>query len=197
MKNPQIPTPSQLWSRHENLILEVLGEALISLQQEKCMPTDENDISLRFYFQIRSTNLALRKKGRGLPSILFWQGQNQPLEGDKPGSPRISKEPDFQWQIVNDLELNPDEAYRHYAIECKRLGKASRKNWVFNENYVKEGILRYTKEDYGYGKGTQSGAMIGYIQSMDFIAILQDVNLCANNESIPQLVLSMQGWGEK
>lgn len=196
MKEPQIPSPSQLWSRHEELILEVLSEALKSLQQEKDLPIEEDDISFRLYFRIRKANLALRNKGRGLPSIPLWQGQNQPLEEDNRGSPRINKKPDFQWQIVNDLDQNPDEAYRHYIIECKRLGRAFSKKWVFNENYIREGVLRYIKEDYGYGKGTPSGAMIGYIQSMELIDIFNEVNLCANQEYIPKLVLSEKGWSD-
>lgn len=195
MKVPRIPSARQLWARHEELILEVLDEALLSLRQSSILPASEDEISREFYFCLRAANVILLKKGRGLRTIPCWQGQNQPLSNSKKSlkHDRENKRPDFQWQLYDDLENRPDLVFRHFTIECKRLGLPSR-SWVFNENYVREGVLRFIKEDYGYGDGTESGAMIGYVQSMALEDILAEVNTCATMESVSCLILSKSGW---
>jgi hypothetical protein len=69
-----------------------------------------------------------------------------------------------------------------------------RADWVLNENYVQNGILRFMTEEHGYAKGEKSGAMVGYIQNMEFKDILKEVNMAANVAVIPQLTLSKKIW---
>lgn len=194
MIKSRIPPPEILWSRYEKSILEVLIGALGMLQQEKSLPMDENSINFNLYFLIRNTNHRLRQKGKGLLTIPLWEGQNQPSSEDDIDDARLRKKPDFQWQIVNDLEHDPNRAYRHYAIECKRLGNLATKTWNLNENYVKEGILRYIKKEYGYGENTPSGVMIGYIQSMELVDIFSEVNSFVSKESIAAMTHPINGW---
>lgn len=163
------------------------------LQREKSLPMDENSINFKFYFLVRDANHRLRQKGKGLLTIPLWEGQNQPSSEDEMSDARLEKEPDFQWQIVNDLEYEPNRAYRHYAIECKRLGNLASRTWNLNENYVKKGILRYTKKEYGYGKNTPSGVMIGYIQGMELVDIFSEVNSFASKESIAVIAHPVNG----
>ena len=49
---------------------------------------------------------------------------------------------------------------------------------------------------HGYGQACSSGAMIGYIQNMDFDEILSEVNSTCCDKQIPGIVLSDAGWQE-
>ena len=167
MKNIGIPTPEKLWARHEERILEIFSVALEMLRKKSTLPKRENGINFRLYFMIRRANLELRAVGRGLEYIPVWEAHSQPVSENEEDKSRLNKKPDFQWLMVDDFETDPEKAYKHYTIECKRLGSPSSMTWRLNENYVTNGILRYVRKEFGYGKSTPSGAMIGYIQSMN------------------------------
>jgi hypothetical protein len=196
MKSIGIPTPEKLWARHEERILEVLSVALEMLRKKSNLPKRENGINIKLYFMIRRANHKLRAIGRGLEHIPVWEAHNQPISEDEEDKSRLNKKPDFQWQMIDDFETNPEKAYKHYTIECKRLGKPSSKTWVLNENYVTNGILRYVKKEFGYGKFTSSGAMIGYIQNMNLTEILTEVNRFARKESVTTINSPIYGWNE-
>lgn len=55
-------------------------------------------------------------------------------------------------------------------------------------------MLRYIKEEHGYGKFTSSGAMIGYVESMEFAEILTEINQCAKEERITSIGTPVNGW---
>jgi len=196
MNNIAIPTPAKLWSRHEERILEVFSVALKMLRKKSILPKRENGINLKLYFMIRRANHQLRRISHGLEHIPAWEAQNQPVSEDEEDKSRLNKRPDFQWQIVDDFETDPEKAYKHYTIECKRLGNPSSKTWELNENYVTNGILRYVRKEFGYGKFTPSGAMIGYIQSMNPPQILAEVNCFARKESVIGINSPVYGWNE-
>jgi len=121
MKSVVIPTPEKLWARHEERILEVLSVALEMLRRRPSLPKRENKINFRLYFMIRQANLELRKVGGGLEHIPVWEAHSQPMSLYEEDKSRLNKKPDFQWQIVDDFETDPERAYKHYTIECKRL----------------------------------------------------------------------------
>ena len=196
MKNIGIPTPEKLWLRHEERILEVFSAALEMLREKPVLPKLENEINLKLYFMIRRANHNLRGIGRGLEHIPVWEAHSQPVSEHEEDKSRLNKKPDFQWQMVDEIETDPEKAYKHYTIECKRLGNPSSKTWKLNENYVTNGILRYVMKEFGYGKFTPSGAMIGYIQSMNHTQILAEVNGFASKDSITGINPPFHGWNE-
>lgn len=183
-----------LWQRHEERVLKILGLALEKLRCKQALPEAEDPINRELCFCIRSANHELQRNGRGIYSTVMYEARNQPLAEDEGQPKRELKRPDFQWGFVNSLEPNPDLADMFYTIECKRLGKPKRRDRVFNANYIIKGICRFRDADYGYGKGTSSGAMIGYVQSMELGGILSEVNATAKQENIPILRLSSKGW---
>ena len=73
-------------------------------------------------------------------------------------------------------------------IECKRLGKARRRDWIFNVNYSEYGIKRFCNPEWAYAKQAPSGAMLGYWQSMEGKDVLREVNEGCYRRSIPSLV---------
>jgi hypothetical protein len=196
MKSIGIPTPEKLWARHEERILEVLLVALEMLRKEPALPKRENGINIKLYFMIRRANHKLRAIGKGFEHIPVCEAHNQPISEDEEDKSRLNKKPDFQWQMVDDFETDPEKAYKHYTIECKRLGKPSSKKWVLNENYVANGMLRYVKKEFGYGKFTPSGTMIGYIQNMAPPQILAEVNRIARKKSVASINSPAYGWDE-
>jgi len=65
---------------------------------------------------------------------------------------------------------------------------------VLNGNYVTDGVVRFKDVSHGYGMSCASGAMIGYIQSMDSDDILAEVNAACKGNKVPQIALSSTGW---
>ncbi len=94
--------------------------------------------------------------------------------------------------------LAEDACERRFVLECKRLGKPTSSSWILNENYVQNGIHRFVTSPHEYGKGDDTGGMVGYIQSMELNEILEEVNAAARNSSAPtlELTLSSDGWKE-
>jgi hypothetical protein len=61
---------------------------------------------------------------------------------------------------------------------------------------VINGIRRFVSLEHGYGNGTGSGAMVGYVQSLSIDEALAEVNAHAVDQGIPALSLSARD-GEK
>jgi len=102
---------------------------------------------------------------------------------------REQKRPDFQWIYLDRYESDPHRSSKQFIVECKRLGRSSRADWVLNSNYVEHGVSRFRDPHWGYAKRFPRGAMIGYWQSMDANQVLQDVNVEARKRLLPDLVL--------
>ena len=128
--------------------------------------------------------------------LLVYEGQNLPGQGDKPAESE-RKRPDFYWHIANHL-AGDDEAELRFVLECKRLGTPERsgENFELNKNYARKGILRFLMSSHEYGKGDDEGGMIGYVQSMEFADILEEINQTAreNPVSITGIPLPPDGW---
>jgi hypothetical protein len=194
MKQPSIPA-LRTWHEHEQRVLEIVCQALAELRQAPALPEDEPTLNRELHFCLRRVNVRLMRQGRGVQSPFVWEAQNQPLPDDDARAAREDKRPDFQCGFVNLQESNDDQASMFYTIECKRLGRPASR-WVFNVNYVEKGVVRFVTEEHGYGKGTPSGAMVGYIQSMEPDDVLGEVNGAAGTRSLPPIVLSDAGWQE-
>jgi hypothetical protein len=100
-------------------------------------------------------------------------------------STREGKRPDFQWVFLDRYEVDPRKSSKQFVVECKRQGAPERAGWIFNANYIINGIMRFTDADWGYGRRFASGAMIGYLQSMEPEQVLNEVNAKAIEADLP------------
>ncbi len=161
-----------IWKNYENRIIEVLYLALKKLIFCNQLPTKEDDINRLFFIHLKRANHDLLQQGKGCVSIPFYEASNQPVELDTNRNSRESKIPDFQWGY-SDRITGKDLMF---TIECKRLGKSLSPSWNLLKNYVYNGINRFVDPNWAYGKGYESGAMIGYIQSMNHNDIFRTIN---------------------
>ncbi len=193
MKQPSIAA-LRTWCEHEKRVLELVCQALVELRLKPSLPEDEPGLNRALHFSLRRVNARLSRLGRGVSAPPVWEAQNQPLIDDETRAPREDKRPDFQCGFVNLQESDDDRASMFYTIECKRLGRPASR-WIFNVNYVENGVLRFTTEEHGYGKATSSGVMIGYLQNMEPDDVLGEVNAAGEGRSLPPIILSDGGWG--
>ena len=182
------------WQRYNSDIIKVILEALSILRTRDGLITNEVDLTRKLFFCFKRAayNLGLNYH---LPTP---EGNNPPYEDDEQRAKREDKRPDFYWQFCDNSVNDPKWCDRRFVLECKRLGypKSSSPKWVLNQNYVQHGIDRFLTEEHQYAKGDETGAMIGFIESMEFDVILHEVNtnIVSHNSSIPPLSLSEKGW---
>ena len=193
MRQPSIRA-LRTWCEHEQRVLEIVCQALAELQGAQPLAMDEPALNRKLHFCLRRVNVRLSRQDRGV-SPFVWEAQNQPLTDDKTRAAREHKRPDFQCGFVNLQESDDDRASMFYTIECKRLGTRVGQR-VLNVIYVKEGVLRFVTEEHSYGKATPSGAMIGYVQSMELDDILGEVNAASKKSSLPSIVRADAAWRE-
>jgi len=158
-------------------------------------PIDEVAISRRLYFLMQRANRALAPKQR-LEWPILCNIRNQPDADDAQPTSYEDKVPDFKCTII-DHGGDPERSNRSFDIECKRLGAPPSKTWILNRNYILDGVVRFIKAEWGYGRSTTSGVMIGYVQSMNIADILTEVNANAKNNALPRIRLNRKGWSEK
>jgi hypothetical protein len=182
------------WEDFQQDIIEVLIEALLLLRKVTNLYDHEDDISRELHFCIMHADYNLEQKGKGTGVAFSYQANNQPHADDKYAVPREKSKPDFtvSW-VDHDERTNPRNRNHYFVIECKRLG-TTLPGSPFNKNYVENGVLRFVREDDGYAKGEKSALMIGYVQSMEFDDILEDVNKELLPSSIPGLTQPTSGW---
>ena len=170
--------------------------ALNILRSKESDLTKENEDKLNFklYFCMLEAVRKLGGEDSGINSPPVYECTNQPLEDEIHLDIARKKLPDFQWGYINHSEPDPKKSAKHYYVECKRLGTPIRNDWVFNINYISNGVLRFLKRKWNYGRASSSGAMIGYIQSMEAKDILTEVNEEACSSNISEIELSHEGW---
>jgi hypothetical protein len=190
------PRLSQLmtWEKHVTLVLEVLAEALLLLKSSSPLPKTEIDLNRELYWCLLKANQKLSRMGRGLDHPPVPEGKNPPDPDDTTRSKREDKIPDFYWGFIDHAEPDHRRCARNLFIECKRLGKPNRASWIFNQNYVHCGVIRFTTTDHGYSKGEKSAVMVGYLQSMEFEEVLKEVNLTITSLSLSPLKGPLNGW---
>lgn len=170
--------------------------ALNILRSKESDLTKENEDKLNFklYFCMLEAVRRLGGEDSGINSPPAYECTNQPLEDETHLDIARKKRPDFQWGYINHSEPDPKKSAKHYYVECKRLGTPIRNDRVFNINYISNGVLRFLKRKWNYGRASSSGAMIGYIQSMEAKDILTEVNEEACSSNISEIELSHEGW---
>lgn len=177
----KLPSPGEMWVKHEELVLEVFVIALKSLHIRKNLPDDEIEISEILSLETRKVNFILNQKGRGLIFPPKWESPKQPASESDLGQSKSKKIPDFSCPFRNNAARCANDAYIDYHIECKRLGKPPSSGWYLTKEYVINGIFRFLDPQHKYGEGTYSGAMIGYVQNMNLREILKKVNKYIQN----------------
>jgi hypothetical protein len=97
-------------------------------------------------------------------------------------------------QLVDDIS---SDGGLDFHIECKRLGSSTSPSWEYNKKYVENGIRRFISDSFHYGIDSPSGAMVGYIEDMEFDDILTQVNQAIDQQlKIDNLAKTMD-WQEK
>lgn len=176
----------EFWKKFEESVVEVIHFALEILILKEGLPEQEDELNRVFYECLVEANYRLQKKDRGRESPPVYEARNQPFHNDGMRTSREHKIPDFQWSITDISETDPKRSSKQFVLECKRLGTRSG-TWIFNENYVHNGIKRFITEEHGYARGVESSAMLGYVQSMEVFEILSEVNICIREIRQPPL----------
>lgn len=210
MRQPRI---SQLdtWRDHEERVIEaiVLGLSLLRsdaglkrLENElklpdKRKPEDKISTVLQWYFNKATRQLWHKSGPFTFPKSQLPKSPN-PYNRSTASISRERKKPDFKWGLVDHTCEDELKGDRDFDIECKRLGKPTSSSWRLNKQYVQDGIRRFITNEHRYGEDESSGAMIGYIENMEFDDILYEVNaeIAASIKPIPQLSQSDEGWQE-
>ena len=182
-RQPQLSS-IDLWSDHERLCTLLLREALTKLaNQSPC--ENENDLNRYLYRAIICVSQRAVQRGEHLPPVVP-EGRNPPAASDSERAEREFKIPDFYWAYIDPLANDPNDAAKQFVVECKRLTEPRAE---YTREYVKSGISRFIGLGHGYGKGMESGAMIGYLQKVFVDDALARVSTVAQSNSIPPLVL--------
>ena len=181
------------WERHETCVLEVFRCALVGLEAEAGLPEREDELNRKLLFHARSENYRLVKDERGCHSNIYYECANQPVVEDEVRAGRESKRPDFTCGLV-DAQAGQD---LFFVLECKRLGRPSSSTWKLNENYTRHGVLRFVDGAWGYGAGVESGAMIGYMQTMTPDEIVEEVNEYAKEVDVPAIEKEDEDWATR
>ncbi len=167
----ELPPVRRFWARHERRLLEVFQRALQTLQGYSDLPNDENEISKHLTVAVREAAHTL-----GLDYPPKWELPRQADSEAGVDNTGVGKRPDFTCEVRDIAATSSTEAWLYYHVECKCLGEPSSRTWIYNKNYVDKGIRRFLDPEYGYGEGVSSGAMIGYVLSMNFARIREEVN---------------------
>jgi hypothetical protein len=122
------------------------------------------------------------------------EGKNPPDADDDRRTAREDKIPDFRWSFIDHAATDPRRGARHFIIECKRLGRPPRADWILNANYIHHGVLRFVYPEHGYAKGEASAAMVGYLESMEPDDVLGEVNAVAASAGIAALIGPVGDW---
>jgi hypothetical protein len=159
---------------------------LLSLREESNLPDAEVDLNRRLYFCLLQASRKLHPNETIAPTP---ECNNQPDVDDQARAIREQKRPDFQWIYLDKYEADPNRSSKQFVVECKRLGKPARIDWVLNANYVNHGVCRFKDAQWAYAKRFPSGAMVGYWQSMVAENILADVTDELRKHSLPEIVI--------
>jgi hypothetical protein len=182
---------SELWRRREAKCLSIIERALRILLETTAFPESEIELNRKLHFCLLSASRELYPDDEIAPLL---ECNNQPDPDDESRAGRELKRPDFQWVYLDRYESDVLRSSKQFVLECKRLGTPPRADWVLNSNYVANGVDRFRAPEWAYGKLAPTGAMVGYVQSMQPDEILIEVNAICKGRSFPDLVI-MRHWG--
>lgn len=177
---------SSLWAAREAKCLATIAHALKKLRDVPALPESEVDLNRHFYFCLLEASRELYPEDEVAPVA---ECNNQPDPDDEARTKRELKRPDFQWVYLDRYEASARHSSKQFVVECKRLGKAVRSDWVLNINYVQHGIMRFKLPEWAYAKRFPTGAMVGYWQNMEPHHVLTEVNEEVSRSTLPALVL--------
>ncbi|WP_420127241.1 hypothetical protein [Longimicrobium sp.] len=185
---------ARLWRRQVQKTSAILVRAL-ELLEPRDANEQEDDLNRKLYFCLLQANREATHWPLGaFDCAPVYEGRNLPSANDFVRTAREGKRPDFQWTFIDHQSPDPKRSVRTIVIECKRLGAPTRHGWPLNENYVRNGIMRFVREEHGYACDDVEAVMVGYIQSMDFPQIAAEVNATTVQEAIPSVPPPVQGW---
>ena len=187
MTNQPSLSSLDLWSYYERIYLRLLREAVAEMANQ--LPSEyENALNRCLHKAIYSATLRAMQSGEDDVPLVVYDVPNRPAASDSEPAERESKRPDFRWTHLDPLADNPDDAYQDFTVECKRLSDES--TAYYAREYVKEGIARFIKSSHGYGKGSPSGAMVGYLQYIRIDDAIDRVNKVIVLNSIPVIAMT-------
>jgi hypothetical protein len=189
----RLPSPENLWERHERYVLNVFLLALTKLIDEDALPEGEIELNNLLYVNVRQVWCDLPLNDKPSSFSLIPNSENPPRKISEIGQEWTRKKPDFLWSLSDSQERDSLKAIRNYTIECKRLTKKTASGWDFIKEYITSGIFRFISKEHSYGIGTISGAMVGYIQNMKHNVALEQVNtaiLKTKGSVIPEINFS-------
>ena len=193
-----------IWNEFTQAVTAIITEALKQLASEnfQCGFADmqENDLNRELFHRIcritHRNKVALHaqspkpvvERQHCWDMIPSFEMNSMPSPDDPERAPREDKRPDFQWRFQDDQEADPRRAMRTFVVECKRLRHPSG-TWIFNENYVLHGVVRFVAPGHLYGKDDLAGAMIGYVQDMNTADILREINTVLDVIALSRILL--------
>ena len=133
----------RLWATREARCFSIIERALWLLRQFQDLPETEVELNRQLYFCLLKATRELYPEDEIAP---ITECNNQPDPDDEARAKREQKRPDFQWIYLDRYESDPHRSSKQFVVECKRLGKSSRSDWVLNLNYVNHGINRFRDE---------------------------------------------------
>jgi hypothetical protein len=170
-----------LWKRRTEMLMEILREGLVLLPGRD-VGIDERPLNREFYRCIMETYDSRARRSAAVPDFApVADAPNPALEIAETVAERTK--PDIRWDLVDHL-AGKGIAIISFAVECKRLG-ASTKSWKFNEEYAIHGVKRFVSDSHRYGENADSGAMVGYLQNMDYDKVLAEVNANLRSCGLP------------
>jgi hypothetical protein len=184
-----------LWAAHERQCLLLLRRALTALAAD-CVSEAEDDLNRELYWHlVRANHEAARDGEPPLPPVTY-EGRNPPSASDEERARREFKIPDFAWGLTDHLATDPRRSAKHFVIECKRLTRPVRRDWIYTKQYIVAGVLRFVREEHAYGKDMRSGAMVGYLQDILAADAIHAVNATAAREAIAALLVRQSNEDE-
>lgn len=164
------PRGNQLWKKHVELYTDIFRQALIALSTLQKYEKNEPAISRKLKYLLEKECF---KRGKEIAYPICEVPIMPEIEDDDEF--KKSGRPDFSCRLKDHYASSYRNSELDFHVECKCLGTPKRKDWVFNENYVNHGILRFDQADKRYGENVSHGLMIGYVLSMSPDEICNEV----------------------
>lgn len=182
---------ANLWARRQAHFTRVVIRAL-ELLRELAPEGEETTINRQLYFCLLKASRELDPEG--VHPAPLTECCNQPDPDDIVRATRENKRPDFSWTYLDPHEPDAARSSIQFVLECKRLGRPTRSDWILTKNYVEHGIQRFVDPHWAYGKRFPSALMIAYWQSLSGEELLTVINCLLEEKGLTSISLSGRGW---
>ncbi len=163
-----------IWKKHVTNVLEVFVLSLDMLKSKNMSDAEEEDLNFELYIIAEkevNKGLLAKKNNQGIRSKIEFES---PKPDYKEKNYQKWKRPDF---TIGFRDMTTFDVI-DFHIECKIIKTGRNKGASHCREYVLNGVRRFVTKDHSYGINAADGAMIGYIQSMEFEDILIKINHC-------------------